>query len=121
MEELGKIRNFTDLVVWQEGHRLALLIYRRTKKFPKVEQFGLVSQMQRAAVSVTSNVAEGFGRRSAKEKRQFYYIASGSLTELQNQVLLSRDLGYINIQEYHEIDALIFPVSRMLYGLIAKT
>ena len=63
-----KAKEFTDLIVWQEGHKLVLMIYKICKKFPENEKFGLVSQMQRAAVSITSNIAEGFGRRHNKEK-----------------------------------------------------
>ena len=84
-----KIVSFTDLNTWREGHTLVLEIYRKTKKFPKEELFGLTSQMRRSAVSVTSNIAEGFSRRSYKEKTQFYFMAQGSLTELQNKIAFS--------------------------------
>ena len=70
-----KIRNFTDLNAWKESHKLVLEIYRITKNFPREEIFGLTSQMRRAAVSVTSNIAEGFGRYSGKEQVQFFYIS----------------------------------------------
>jgi four helix bundle protein len=71
---MGKIKKFTDLLAWQEGHKLILLVYKLTKNFPKQEIFILVSQMLRASISITSNLAEGFGRRNLKEKIQFYYI-----------------------------------------------
>ena len=74
-----KIKSFTDLKTWQEGHQIVILVYKITKEFPKEEIFGLVSQMRRAVVSITSNIAEGFGRQTYKEKVQFYYIAQGSL------------------------------------------
>ena len=97
------IRDFTDILAWQEGHKLVLDIYRLTKKFPKEEIFGLVSQMRRAAVSVTSNIAEGFGRQGYKEKVQFFYVAQGSLIELKNQLLIARDIGYISTVEFTKI------------------
>ncbi|NCU31129.1 four helix bundle protein [Candidatus Saccharibacteria bacterium] len=76
---MQKITSYTDLKVWQEGCRLATLIYMISSEFPKTEQFGITDQMRRAVVSIPSNIAEGFGRASAKEKTQFYYIAKGSL------------------------------------------
>ena len=90
----GIIQKFTDLRVWKEGHKLVLNTYRLTTFFPKEELFGLVSQMRRSAVSITSNIAEGFSRKSYKEKIQFYYIALGSITELQNQLLNSQGYRY---------------------------
>ena len=87
MKNNPKIKSFTDLQVWQEGHKLVLLIYKVTKKFPKEELFGLTNQIKRAGVSITSNIAEGFSRQSYKEKLQFYYMSLGSLTEIQNQLL----------------------------------
>jgi len=79
MNSRGKIEEFTDLIVWQEGHKLVLQIYKITKLFPKEETYSLTDQMRRAAVSVTSNIAEGFGRQGMKEKVQFYFLAKGSL------------------------------------------
>lgn len=76
-----KIKSFTDLNVWKEGHKLVLQVYKLTKEFPKEELFGLTNQIRRAAVSITSNIAEGFSRHSYKEKLQFYSTALGSLTE----------------------------------------
>lgn len=89
------IKGFTDLVAWQEGHKLALMIYNVTKKFPSDEKHGLSNQMRRACVSVTSNIAEGFSRATASDKARFYDMSLGSVTELQNQLLLARDLHYI--------------------------
>ena len=88
-----KIQTFKDLRVWQLGHSLVLDIYLSTKQFPKDEQFGLTNQIRRAIVSFTSNLAEGFSRSSYKEKAQFYSIALGSLTEVQNQILIAKDVG----------------------------
>src|SRR3989338_7264449 len=96
MSENGSILSFTDLRVWQEGHKLVLMVYRETKHFPDEERFGLTSQVRRSAVSVTSNIAEGFGRFSYKEKLQFYHTSLGSLFELQNQLIIARDIGYLS-------------------------
>jgi len=115
------IRDFTDILAWQEGHKLVLDIYRLTKKFPKEEIFGLVSQMRRAAVSVTSNIAEGFGRQGYKEKIQFFYVAQGSLIELKNQLLIARDIGYISIVEFTKISEQADQTHKLLQGLITKS
>jgi four helix bundle protein len=117
----NKIKFFTDLDVWKEGHKLVIEIYKTSKKFPRSEIFGLTDQMRRAAVSVTSNIAEGFGRDSYKEKSHFYSMASGSLTEVQNQLIIARDVGYINDQEFDRIMGQSAVVSRICRGLIKST
>ena len=114
---MGKIKSFTDLIAWQEGHKLVLLIYSITKKFPKEELFGLVSQIRRCAVSITSNIAEGFSRRSKKEKINFYHISLGSLAELQNQLIIIRDLKYIDSNEFNKIAKQTVRVSKLINGL----
>jgi four helix bundle protein len=91
MDINNKIKSFTDLNAWKQGHALVLLIYGMTKQFPKEEMFGLTNQIRRAVVSITSNISEGFSRNSSKEKAQFYFTALGSLTEVQNQLLIARD------------------------------
>lgn len=116
-----KITSFTKLNTWIEGHALVLLIYKTTKSFPKDELFGLVSQMRRCAVSITSNIAEGFSRFSYKEKIQFYTTALGSLTELQNQLLVARDVGYLQKSDFDEIASQTVVVSKLLNGLIKKS
>jgi|SRR3989338_790993 len=92
---MAEIRSFTDLETWQEGHKLVVLIYKLTQSLPAEEKFSLGDQMRRAAVSVTSNVAEGFGRYGGAEKKHFYSIAEASISELQNQLLVCRDVGYL--------------------------
>jgi four helix bundle protein len=82
---MNKIKDFKDLNTWREAHKLVLMIYGATKTFPREEIFSLTSQVRRAAISITSNIAEGFGRQGYKEKIQFYYFAQGSLIELKNQ------------------------------------
>lgn len=114
----GKIQNFTDLLAWKEGHKLVLLIYSVSKSFPKEEIFGLTSQMRRCAVSVSSNVAEGFSRQSYKEKIHFYSISLGSITELQNQLLISKDIGYITPEIFKKIVDQTISVQKLTNGLI---
>ena len=101
--------------------QICLAIYKMTKNFPKSELFGLTSQMQRAAVSVTSNIAEGFGRKSYKEKVQFYYQAQGSLIELENQLLVCKDIGYTDRKLFNEIARQIVIAHQLLIGLIIKS
>jgi len=115
--ENAKIKTFTDLHNWQEGHKLVLLIYEITKNFPREELFSLPSQMRRAAVSVTSNIAEGFSRNTLKDKRQFYVMAQGSLTELQNQLIIAKDIGYFNKEKFNEIAQQTITVHKLITGL----
>ncbi len=117
----SKIRTFTDLTTWQEGHKLVLNIYGATESFPSKENFGLSSQMQRCAVSVTSNVAEGFSRKGTKEKIQFFYTALGSITELQNQLIIAKDLQYVTLYKYKDLIDQLIVVQKLLNGLIKKT
>jgi len=120
-EEKEKIKSFTDLFAWQEGHKLVLQVYKITKQFPREEQFGLTNQIRRAAVSVTSNIAEGFSRNSYKEKLQFYAMSLGSTTEIQNQLLIARDLQYITKEIFSEIAEQAIKVNKITNGLIKKT
>ncbi|OGG29512.1 hypothetical protein A2971_02390 [Candidatus Gottesmanbacteria bacterium RIFCSPLOWO2_01_FULL_46_21] len=117
----AKIKNFTDLDAWKEAHKLVLTVYNITKLFPSEEMFGLVSQMRRSAVSITSNIAEGFSRQSYKEKLQFYSIALGSTTELQNQILIARDVSFIEKDIFQEISEQIIKVHKIINGLIKKS
>jgi len=117
----NKIKDFKDLNTWQESHKLVLIIYKITKNFPKEEIFGLTSQMRRASVSITSNIAEGFGRQGYKEKIQFYYLAQGSLIELKNQILIARDIKYLNIEDSEELNKQADLSHKLLQGLITKS
>lgn len=119
--ESKKIKSFTDLSTWKESHKLVLDIYRVTQCFPKEEAFGLTSQIRRAVVSITSNIAEGFSRNSYKEKVQFYSIALGSLTEVQNQLLIARDIGYISQETFSQSAQKSVVVSKLLTGLIKSS
>ena len=114
------IKNFRDLDAWQESHKLAIMLYRATKSFPKEEMFGLTNQMRRAAVSVTSNIAEGFSRQGFKEKIQFYFIAKGSLNELKSQSILAHDIGYL-INDFIAIIEQAELADKILQGLIIKS
>ncbi|MBU4142676.1 four helix bundle protein [Patescibacteria group bacterium] len=113
----NKIKSFTDLFAWQKGHRLVIAIYEKTDKFPSKEIFGLISQMRRAAVSITSNIAEGFSRNTIKDKCQFYSMALGSLTELQNQLLISHGVGYLNKESFDELTEQTIIVNKLINGL----
>lgn len=120
MEEI-KTKSFRDLLTWQHSHQLVLRIYRITKNFPSSELHSLTNQIRRAAVSISSNIAESYGRRSSKEKIQFFNMAMGSLTEVENQLIISLDLGYINQLNYEEIMGLIVSTGKLLNKLISTT
>lgn len=115
------IKDFTDLKVWKEGHKLVLMVYSMSKDFPKEETYALADQIKRAVVSVTSNVAEGFGRRGYKEKIQFYYMAQGSLIELKNQLIIARDLKYISFDKFDSVTEQANITHQLLQGLITKS
>lgn len=112
------IRSFTELNAWREGHKLVLKIYSLTKSFPREEMYGLSDQLRRAAVSVTSGIAEGFSRNTAKDKNQFYYIALGSLTEIQNQLMVARDLEYLAKEQFIMVAELTVVVHKLINGLL---
>jgi four helix bundle protein len=117
----AKIQFFTDLIAWQVGHDLVLEIYTMTNHFPQRETFSLVDQMRRCVVSITSNIAEGFSRKGIKEKQQFYYMALGSTTELQNQLIIAKDLEYLSKEKYDENIHLTIRVHKLLNGLIKSS
>jgi len=113
-----KIVTFSDLYAWKEGHKLVLMIYKITKSFPLQEKFALTDQMCRAVVSITSNIAEGFSRQGIREKIQFYLMAKGSLTEIQNQLYIARDVKYITAEHFNEICSQTIVVHKLITGLI---
>ena len=110
------LKSFKELIVWQKAYELVLEIYKITKDFPKFEAFGLVQQMRRAAVSIPSNIAEGYSRKHKTEYHQFLSIAYGSLAELETQYLLSIDLDYI--KQNVAIETLLKEIGGMLYRIM---
>jgi four helix bundle protein len=110
--------DFRKLAVWERAYKLVLAVYRATGPYPSSERFGLTSQLRRAAVSVTSNIAEGTGRGGDLELRRFLKIARGSVNELECQLLLSRDLGYVDEDTWKRLNGQAQEVSRMIAGLI---
>jgi four helix bundle protein len=115
---MGSLRSFTGLHAWQESHRLVLSVYSASQKFPKHKAFGLTNQIRRSAVSISSNIAEGFSRPSQKEKRQFYHTALASLREVRNQLLITRDLHYISDTEFDHQAQQTVTVSKLINGLM---
>ena len=112
------VTSYRDLAVWQKAMSLVSAIYQLTSTFPDAERFGLTSQIQRAAVSIPSNIAEGQGRLATKEFRQFLGVARGSLKELETQLLISIDLGYTSEEQAGTCLDLADEVGRMLNALI---
>jgi four helix bundle protein len=112
--------NYRDLIAWQKAKALALDVYLCTRKFPKDEVYGLSSQMRRAAVSVPSNIAEGKGRHSRKELVQFLYRARGSLLELETQLSIAHELGYIDGTAFRHLEKVTAEEGRILNGLINR-
>ncbi|BFU94613.1 MAG: four helix bundle protein [Nitrospira sp.] len=115
-----KIRNFRELEVWRLGKEIVLAVYRVTKSFPKEEMYGLVSQMRRAVVSIPSNIAEGFNRKHNAEYRQLRYVALGSCAELETQVEVAHDLGFLSIGDRDTVLEQLDHESRMLRNLIKR-
>lgn len=116
-----KINSFTDLIVWKEGHKLVIMVYKITKLFPKEETYSLIDQMRRAVSSITANISEGFGRQSYKEKVQFYYLSKGSLLELKNFILIAKDIGYLNPEQFKQLADQANIVDKLLQGFIKKS
>ncbi len=112
------LRNYKELKVWQKSYQLCLGLYKAKRTFPKNEGFGLTSQMRRAALSIPSNIAEGYGRKTTPEYLRSLYIAYGSTCELETQLLLSGDLGYLNNESLSELQRDIGEVERMLKSMI---
>jgi four helix bundle protein len=116
----GGMRDFREIKAWQKSHQLTLKLYALTKSFPKDEIYGLTSQIRRATVSIGCNIAEGCGRSSDAELGRFLTIAAGSAAELEYQLLLSRDLGFLSQEEYARVAALVTELKKMLAAFIGK-
>ena len=114
------MQDHKKLKAWQEAHKLCLQVYRATADFPNAEKFGLVSQMRRAAVSISSNIAEGCGRSSKADFARFLDIAIGSCCELEAQILISTDLSFFGKGEGESINENVGTVRRMTSGLLGR-
>ncbi|MBY8963847.1 four helix bundle protein [Flavobacterium sp. D11R37] len=112
------VQSYKDLLVWQKGIQLVKLVYTVLQDFPKDEVFGLQSQMKRAAVSIPSNIAEGWGRSSKPNYIQFLRIARGSLFELETQLIIAKELGFVGELKFNELISLITEESKMLNAFI---
>ncbi|HEX9680129.1 MAG TPA: four helix bundle protein [Anaerolineales bacterium] len=113
------MRDYRGLEVWEKAHRLTVQIYRSTETFPKAEQFGLTSQIRRSSSAIPTNIAEGCGRRSQAELAQFLHVAIGSANELEYQLLLSEELGYLNSAAHTALEKDVASVRQMLSKLVA--
>jgi four helix bundle protein len=111
------VKGFQDLEVWKKAHRVVLDVYRLTIQFPRTEQFGVISQLRRAAYSIPANIAEGSGRRSTRELLHFLALSNGSLEELRYFLLLSRDLRYLSPPDYERLQGDLKSIAEMLEAL----
>jgi four helix bundle protein len=114
------MRDFRTLEVWQKAHLLSIAVYKNTMNFPADERFGLTSQIRRCCVSIEANIAEGCGRGGEQDFRRFLYIALGSASELDTELLLARDLGLMNPKSHDGLFAELRSVKAMLSALIRK-
>ena len=112
------MRNFQELLVWKKGHELTLKIYTISSSFPKEELFGLSSQIRRSASSIPTNIAEGCGHNSNAEMKRYLTISTGSCSELEYQIILARDLGYIHQTSFKELSESVITIRRMLHTFI---
>lgn len=111
------MNNFRKLNVWKKAVNLATVVYKQTKPFPKEERFGLTSQIRRCTVSISSNIAEGAGRGSAKDFKHFLNIATGSCNELETQLIISKNLNYLKQNEFEETKSAVIEIQKMLHSL----
>lgn len=111
------MKDFRTLNVWQKSHTLTVSIYLKTKDFPKEELYGIISQLRRASSSIPTNIAEGCGRGSDKDFAKFVQIAIGSASESEYLILLSKELGYINNEDFNDLNEKICEIKRMLTSL----
>ena len=114
------IKSYKDLIVWQKSMALSESVYNLTKKLPSFEQFGLISQLRRASVSIPSNIAEGYGRQSTGNYKHFLSISRGSLLELETQLILCERLKYFTAEDTEQLLRDIDSLARMLSSLITK-
>lgn len=118
---MNTIRHFTDLDAWKVNHKLILESYRVIKLFPQEERFGITDQLRRALISITSNIAEGWGMFHFANKIRHYFIARGSSCEVQNLLIVTRDLNYLNEEDYNKLRIIVFKGYQLINGLIRST
>ena len=111
----GGMKTYKDLIVWQKSMVFVYEIYTVTKIFPSDEKFGLSSQLRRAAISIPSNIAEGYARKTKRDNAHFITIAFGSATEIETQLLISKQLSFIHDEVYISLSSLLTEILRMLY------
>ncbi|TVZ25843.1 four helix bundle protein [Gillisia sp. Hel_I_86] len=114
------MRNFLNLEIWKRSHKLTLKIYKTTNSFPKEELFGLTSQMRRSSSSIPTNIAEGSGRSTNQQFAYFLQIASGSCSEIQYQLILSKDLSYISEELFNELHRETIEIRKMIFHYTSK-
>ena len=114
------MEDFKDLKVWMKAHQLTLTIYQCTRAFPRDEIYGLTSQIRRASASIGANIAEGCGRRSDPEMKRFVQIARGSANELEYHLVLARDLGFLAVDDFKDLEAKTLEIQRMLASLAQR-
>lgn len=110
------MENFRKLIVWQRAHQFVLAIYKLTNQFPKAEQYALISQIQRAAVSIAANIAEGSKRQTGKDRRHFLLMAETSLEEVKYYLILAADLSYCSVEDSDGLMEIAREVGRLITG-----
>ena len=114
------MNNFRNLKIWNRSIDLATDVYDATNRFPRTEQYGLTSQIRRSVVSISSNIAEGAGRKSEKEFSRFLNIAKGSCYELETQLLISKNLGFMAEEKFLKIEEELVKIEKMIYALVNR-
>ena len=112
------MKDFRTLKVWQKSHQFALAVYKTTKNFPREELYGLTSQIRRSSMSIPTNIAEGTGRFTDKDFARFLQISMGSASEAEYQLLLARDLGFMNDEQYNALQSQIVEVKKMIASFL---
>jgi four helix bundle protein len=118
--EISKASHYRELLVWQRAIQMVVNVYKLTRQFPREEQFGLTSQLRRAAISVASNIAEGHGRASTGEYRQFLGMARGSNFEVQTQLVIARELGFGDVPLLTLTEEQSNEIGKMIYGILGR-
>jgi four helix bundle protein len=117
---MGQIKRYKDLIVWQKSMNLVTMVYEKSRSFPKEDTYGLTSQIRRCAVSIPSNIAEGYGRRTSGDYIRFLRMTSGSLYELQTQMEIAKNLCYLSESEFQKVEANAIELEKMLSSMISK-